>query len=210
MKFEFINDLDAYFCQVYANYDRICVLPGYRMPKMQDTRTDQFGRKYAYTLPAETMSLAKQENKEELLKLLKERITDKTFSFSFRPLGLWRRFFNRFAKVTFQKLLKATAARYNTTAEALGEYLAIESEIWNNIIKGKFYPSKNAIFSIALVGHFTYDETRILLAECGYEFEYDEVKDVVVSYLLTKKIYNSAMMQAAFEEYKVGNLFIKA
>ena len=74
MKFEFISDLDEYFCEQYANYDKICVLPGYRMPKMQDTREDEFGRKYSYTLPAKTMSLANQEKKAELLSVCMIRI----------------------------------------------------------------------------------------------------------------------------------------
>ena len=98
MKFDFISDLDAYFCEVYANYDRLCVLPGYHMPKMQDTRTDEYGRKYSYTLPAKTMNLAGQEKKDELLKLLKEKMTDKTFSFTFRPVSFWGRIADFFAK----------------------------------------------------------------------------------------------------------------
>ena len=210
MKFDFINDLDAYFCEVYANYDRLCVLPGYRMPKMQDTRTDEYGRKYSYTLPAKTMNLAGQEKKDELLALLKEKMTDKTFSFSFRPVSFWGRIADCFAKNTFKKLFKATIARYNATPEAFLEGLDVDKEIWNKIVKGKFYPSKNMIFSIALVGHFTYQETKDLLAVCGYEFCFDEVKDVVVSYLLFKSIFNPTMVQAAFQEYKLANLFIKA
>ena len=210
MKFDFINDLDAYFCEVYANYDRLCVLPGYRMPKMQDTRLDEYGRKYSYTLPAKTMNLAGQEKKEELLKLLKEKMTDKTFSFTFRPVGWWGRFTDNFSKNTFKKLLKATAARYNATPEDFIKSLDVDAEIWKNIVKGKFYPSKNMIFSIAIVGHFTYKETKELLAVCGYEFSFDEVKDVVVSYLLFKSIFNPLMVQAALEEYKLANLFIKA
>ena len=85
--FDFIADLDAYFCEKYANYDKLCVLPGYRMPKMHATKIDEFGRTYAYTLPANTMRLATQENKDELLKTLKAQIFDRTFSFSFLPLG---------------------------------------------------------------------------------------------------------------------------
>lgn len=210
MKFEFINDLDSYFCEVYANYDRLCTLPGYKMPKMQDTRVDEFGRKYSYTLPASTMNLAGQEQKTELLAALKEKIIDKSFSFSFRPLSFWGKIGDFFSKTAFRKYLKKVAAGYNTTLAALGEGLDVDAEIWKRITKGQFYPSKNMVFSIALVGHFTYQETKDLLAICGYEFCFDEEKDVIVSYLLFKRIYNPAMVQAALEEYKLGNLFIKA
>ena len=85
MMYEFIADLDEYFCEKYANYDRLCVLSGYKMPLMQTSTVDEFGRTRAYTLPAETMRLALQENKADLLKQLKSRMTDATFSFSFRP-----------------------------------------------------------------------------------------------------------------------------
>ena len=82
--YDFLVDLDEYFCEKYANYDKLCVLPGYRMPTMQATSTDEFGRSYSYTLPANTMRLALQENKAEILAELKKRIVDKGFSFSVR------------------------------------------------------------------------------------------------------------------------------
>ena len=209
MKFEFINDLDAYFCQVYANYDRICVLPGYRMPKMQDTRTDQFGRKYAYTLPADTMSLAKQENKEELLKLLKERITDKTFSFSFRPYGPFTKIKNRLSKNAFCKILKSMLAKYGVSAAEALDNLSISEEIWSGILKGDFEPTKNLIYSLALTSQFSYADTCALMVLCGYNFNFTDVKDVVISYLLQQKVYNRGMIDVALAEYKVTNLFIK-
>ena len=56
--YDFIADLDEYFCEKYANYDKLCVLDGYRMPKMQTSEVRADGRTYAYTLPANTMRLA--------------------------------------------------------------------------------------------------------------------------------------------------------
>ena len=56
-------DFDGYFCEKYANYDKLCVLPGYKMPLMQASEVDAFGRTRAYTLPADTMRLALQEKK---------------------------------------------------------------------------------------------------------------------------------------------------
>ena len=87
--YDFIADLDAFFCEKYADYDRICILPGYRMPVMQATETRADGRTYGYTLPSETMRLALQEQKDELLKTLKSQMVDKTFSFSFQPVGFF-------------------------------------------------------------------------------------------------------------------------
>ena len=79
--YDFIADLDEYFCETYANYDKLCVLPGYVMPVMQRSEVREDGRTYAYTLPANTMRLANQEKKAEILAELKKRMTDVTFSF---------------------------------------------------------------------------------------------------------------------------------
>ena len=209
MKFDFLNDLDDYFCETYANYDRLCVLPGYRMPKMQDTRVDDYGRKIAYTLPANTMRLALQENKAELLKRVKDGYLDKSFSFTFRPISLWRRFTNLFSKVTFLKVFKEIAAKHGLSAGQVFAPLNVPEEAQKGILKGKFYPSKNLLISMALTAHFNEKETKVLLDICGYEFDFEEVKDVVVTYLLLKGIYNPAMVQAALDEYGVKNLFIK-
>ena len=67
MGFAFMEDLDGYFCEKYANYDRLCVLKGYEMPKMQTTERREDGTDYSYTLPASTMRLALQRNRAQLL-----------------------------------------------------------------------------------------------------------------------------------------------
>lgn len=101
MAFDFLEDLDEYFCEKYANYDHICILNGYEMPKMQTTERREDGTDYSYTLPASTMRLAAQRNRKDLLAQLKERMTDTTFSFTFRPLGLFARI-KGFCKTDFQ------------------------------------------------------------------------------------------------------------
>ena len=209
MQFEFLQDLDAFFCEKYANYDRLCVLPGYRMPKMQDTATDAFGRRYSYTLPAETMSLSKQENKEEILAELKTRLSDKNFSFSFRPLSFFQRISDTFARDNFRKRLQEVCGRHRVQPKDVADGLEIDSKIWKRICNGEFYPSKNLVLALGLSGHFSYRETKALLQICGYDFEFESILDTVVSYLLVKEIYNLAMVDAAFAEYKLLPLPIK-
>ena len=209
MKFDFLTDLDEYFCEVYANYDRLCVLPGYRTPKMQDTRVDEWGRKTAYTLPANTLRLALQENKTELLAHLKSGLLDKTFSFTFRPLTLWRRFVNLFSRDAFMKIFRVVAAKYNATAEGLLNGVEMPETAKKGILKGRYYPSKNLVLSVALSAGMNYEDTKLLLAAAGYEFDFEDVKDVVITYLLFKGIYNPEMVKAALEEYSVENLFLK-
>ncbi len=207
MKFDFINDLDEYFCEKYANYDKICILPGYRMPKMQAVERRENGRDYAYTLPASTMRLALQENKAELLKELKSKMADKSFSFSFVPAGL-SGFFARFSKSSFDKIFASALKKYSLTAEEAKKELTIDEKTWKKICKGIYYPTKNLLFSVALTARFSYEDTQALLAMLGMEFDYTLEREVVIAYLLKQKVFNQEMVKAAFDEYNVSNLFI--
>lgn len=207
--FEFISDLDEYFSKEYAGYDKLSVLPGYKMPMMQATKVDEFGRTISYTLPPDTMALSKQENKEALLEALKERMVDKTFSFSFSILSFWGRIKQFFSKYGLAKNLKKMLAKYGVKDEDVLAQIDIAPEIWKGIRKGVFLPTKNLIFSLGLTLQMSYTDVNALLNLCDYFFDHTIVKDVVIEYLLSRKIYNPAMVQAALEEYKVANLFIK-
>lgn len=207
--YDFLADLDEYFCEKYANYDKLCSLPGYRMPKMQTSEVRKDGRTYAYTLPAETMRLALQEEKTALLSALKEQLLDKTFSFSFEPVGFFRRIGQAFSKYAFYKNLKIFSEKNGIDLKETGDGLSIAEEIWQGICKGKFLPSKNLLFSIALTAHISLEDTQNLMLLCGYEFDYAIAKDVVVDYLLCNKVYNRGMIDAALAEYKVEHLFLK-
>ncbi len=206
--YDFIADLDAFFCEKYANYDKICILPEYRMPVMQATKIREDGRTYGYTLPANTMRLALQEKKDELLATLKTQMVDKTFSFSFTPIGFFARIKNVFSKYAFIKNFKIILDKYNIPLQEAFNNVNIAEEIKTGIIKGIYQPTKNLIFSLALTLHFSYEDTKNLLELCGEEFYYTEVKDVIMAYLLQQKVYNRGMIDAALAEYKVSNLFI--
>ena len=207
--YDFISDLDGYFCETYANYDKLCILPGYVMPVMQRSEVREDGRTYAYTLPAETMRLATQEKKDEILAELKKRMTDMTFSFSFRPYGFFAKIKNRFSKYAFCKNLKKMLEKYGISEADAHEALDVSDEVWKGILKGNFEPTKNLLYSLALTAQLSYDDTCALMRLCGYSFNFADVKDVIISYLLQQKVYNRGMIEAALQEYKVTNLFIK-
>lgn len=209
MEFAFIEDLDDFFAEKYADYDRLCVLKGYVMPQMQASKRLENGAMYAYTLPASTMRLAAQKNCAEILVELKKTLKDDSFSFSFRPIGVWARFRELFSKISFKKLLPEVLARYNQTTDGALEKLSVDEKTWKRIVKGAYYPTKNLVFSLAINEHMSLDDTKLLMDVCGFDFNYRDVKDVVIAYLLSKKIFNAEMIRAALEEYKVGNLFVK-
>ena len=207
--YDFIVDLDDYFCKKYANYNKLCALPGYDMPLMQRSEVREDGRTYAYTLPADTMSLANQKEKSALLKALKERMIDMNFSFSFRTLSIFARIKNKFSKYAFLKNFKIILNKYGMTEAEAFEHISVSEEVWKGICKGKFEPTKNLLYSLALTMQLSYDDTTRLMALCGYEFDDADIKDVVISYLLRQKVYNRGMIDAALAEYKVSNLFLK-
>ena len=209
MQFDFIKDLDDYFCEAYANYDKLCTLPGYVMPKMHQMKVDAFGDMVAYTLPTNTMRLALQENKETLLKTFKEKIVDIDFSFSFTPLPWYRRIKNIFAKKACHKTLAAVLKKGSLTAEEAGKHLTISQKNWKKIVKGAYQPTKNLVFSLALACNMDYADAKELLTAIGEGFEYTKARDTVVAYLLFKKITNAEMQKAAIDEYRIENLFIK-
>ena len=206
---EFILQLDEYFCEKYANYDKLCLLPGYKMPLMQASEIRADGRTYAYTLPAETMSLSRQEKKAEILTALKGRMVDVTFSFSFRPIKLFARIKNLFSKYAPYKVLGKLMQKYKLTDEDALRDLNVSAEIWKGIRRNKYLPSKNLIFSLGLAGQFSIKDVQVLLSLCGYNFDFTYVKDVVLSYLFEERIFNPTMLARALEEYKVTNLFLK-
>ena len=209
MHYDFITDLDEYFCEKYANYDKLCGLPGYKMPLMQASKIDEFGRTRTYTLPSENLRLALQEKKGELLCLLKDKTTDKTFSFSFQPIGMFAGWRSRYSKYGFTKNFKMILAKYGISEADALSHLDISEEIWKNICKGKFLPTKNLLFSFALTAQLSFEDTEDLLVYLMAEFDYTLVKDTVIAYLLQNKVYSPEMIKAALTEYKVDNLFIK-
>ena len=95
------------------------------------------------------------------------------------------------------------------TDETVLSEIEVSAEIWKKMKKGVFLPTKNFIYTLALVGHFSFEDTNNLLLLCGYELDYTKVKDVVMSYLLQQRVYNSGMIETAGTEYKVSNLFFK-
>ena len=93
--------------------------------------------------------------------------------------------------------------------ETAGEKLAIEPRFWQKIVRGRLYPEKNTILALALVCRMQWQDVLNLLAVCGFEFREDEVRDVVVRFLIENSIYNEAMRDDCLAEYRIENLPIR-
>ena len=153
-----------------------------------------------------TMAASIQAKKGRLYAVIQHRKDGKTKPV-WRSLGLAE----DAGKAKITKAFREVVARYESeAAEAEArENLNVDAEIWQGICKGNFLPTKNLIFSFVLTAHISMTDTKNMLTLCGYELDYAIVKDVVLSYLIEQKVFNSAMVEAALKEYKVENLFIK-
>ena len=205
MEQNFITALDEYFCAQYSDYVKINAIAGYHMPEMVSVGRD--GNIFRHN--SEKMRLSHQSNAKELLAVFKSNLVDTnfTFSFSFRKFGDKIR--DPFRKYTFAKYLPIALKACGESAESAGEKLDIDKKFWKKIVKGKLYPEKNTVLALALTCGMRMKETVNLLAVCGFSFEQDNVRDVVVEYLIKQQIFNEQMRDACLKEYAITNLPIK-
>lgn len=200
-----LTALDDYFCEQYSDYVKLSALEGYSMPDVVYVATDgNIARR-----DSSVMRLSRQKNRAELLQTLKKGLTDTSFTFSFSFIPFRERLRDRSRKYTFAKLLPEILRRCNETAESAGEKLDIEPLFWQKMVKGKLYPEKNTVLALALVCRMARQDVNNLMAACGFAFEKDSVRDVVVEYLLTQQIYNEAMRDACLAEYRITNLPVR-
>lgn len=201
----YIEALDEYFCAEYSDYVRISAIEGYKMPEIVYVGSDgNIARR-----DSSCMRICYQPEKAEILKTFKSTLSDTDFSFNFSLIPVSERFRARFGKYTFAKLLPAALRRAGETPESAGAKLAIEEKFWEMIVKGKVYPSKNTVLALALVCRFQQEDTNNLLAVCGMRLDDDSVRDVVVHFLLSQKIFNEEMRDRCLAEYKIENLPIR-
>lgn len=200
-----IEALDEFFCAQYADYVRISAIEGYRMPDVVFISGDgNIARR-----DSSCMRLAYQEGKEELLRVFKGELADTGFTFSYRLIPVREKLREPFKKYTFAKLLPEALRRAGETVESAGEKLAIEPKFWKLIVKGKVWPEKNTVLALALVCRLHIQDVNNLISVCGFSFQEDDVRDIVVQFLIGQKIYNPAMRDRCLAEYKIENLPIK-
>ena len=205
MKSEYLAALDEAFCALYSDYVRLSAIEGYVMPDVLYVAPDgNVARR-----DSSCMRLCHQKDCAALLEKLKSSLADTSFTFSFSFPTLRERIADRFRKQTFAKLLPEALRHAGVTAEEAGEKLAIEPRFWKRIVKGTLYPEKNTVLALALVCRMQWQDVLNLLAVCGFEFRSDEVRDVVVRYLIENSIFNAQMRDDCLAEYRLDALPIR-
>lgn len=205
MEQEFIRALDEYFCAHYSDYVRLSAIEGYVMPDVLYVADDgNIARR-----DSSCMRLDRQKDAAQLLARFKAGLADTSFTFSFSFPTLRDKWRDLRDRNTFAKALPAVLAHVSETAESAGALLDIEPRFWQKIVKGKLYPEKNTVLALALVCRLQVSDVKLLLAVCGFEFRDDDVRDVVVRYLLEQQIYNPTMRDRCLAEYKIDCLPIR-
>lgn len=205
MRSEHLRALDEYFCALYSDYVRLSAIEGYVMPDVLYIADDG---NVARRDPS-CMRLCHQKDCEGVLARFKAGLADTTFTFSFSFPTLRERISGRFRKVTFAKLLPEALRHCGMTAEEAGEKLAIEPRFWQMIVKGRVYPEKNTVLALALVARMQWQDVLNLLAVSGFSFREDEVRDIVVRFLIERSIFNEQMIADCLAEYRLTNLPIR-
>ena len=205
MEESYIVALDEYFCARYSDYVKLSAIDGYVMPEVIYVAADG---NIARRGPA-VMRLDHQKNCAELLKKFKDGLTDTDFTFTFTPVPFFERVRDMFREYTFAKLLPVALERCDETVESAGEKLDIEPRLWKKIAKGKLYPQKNTVLALALACRMQSEDVDDLLSVCGFTLGEENVRDVVVRYLLDRGIFNEEMRDKCLAEYKIRSLPIK-
>lgn len=205
MKSEHLRALDEYFCALYSDYVKLSAIEGYVMPDVLYVAPDgNIARR-----DSSCMRLCHQKDCDALLAKLKATLADTTFTFSFGFPTLRERIADAFRKETFARLLPETLRHCGESVETAGEKLAIEPRFWQKIVRGRLYPEKNTILALALVCRMQWQDVLNLLAVSGFTFREDEVRDVVVRFLIENSIYNEVMRDDCLAEYRIENLPIR-
>ncbi len=205
MEQSYIKGLDEHFCATYSDYVRISALEGYKRPDLIFISNDgNVARRNS-----ELMRLSYQKDSAQLLETFKSGLYDTEFTFSFSFIPFKERIRDMRRKYTFAKVLPSLLKRYDETVESAGEKLAIEPRFWQKICKGKLYPEKNVLLALALVCRLSSTDLSNLLAVCGFTLKDDNVRDIVVGYLVEQKLFNEEMRDNCLKEYKIDCLPIK-
>ncbi len=201
----YLAALDEYFCARYSDYVKLSALEGYEMPEVLYVAKDG----NIVRRDPSVMRLTGQAKREELLARLKKNAGDVNFTFGYAFIPFSDKFKNPLRKGTFSKLLPAALHACGETAESAGEKLEIEPRFWKKIVKGSLYPEKNLILALALVCAMPIKIATELLASRGFFFDPENVRDVVVEYLLQNGVTNPAMRDRCLAEYNLTSLPIR-
>lgn len=202
---DYLRALDEFFCSHYTDYPKLGAIEGYRMPELLTIGKNGVLERQN----SERMKLCYQSDCAALLQTFKRGLVDTEFSFSFSYPSFPDRWRDLFRRHTFAKLLPAALARVKETPAGAGEKLSIEPEIWSKICKGSLYPAKSTVLALALVCRLSAGDVSDLLAVTGFSLSNENVRDIVVEYLVTQKVFNPQMRDACLAEYRIDTLPIR-
>ncbi len=198
----YLKHLDDFFCQTYTDYVRIRTIEGYKAPDLIVIGADGNISRKSESL----LRICHQQDPDAILAQFKLGLEDLYFTFHFSPVPFFKRIGDAFKKNTFAKRLPEILARYHETVDSVGKKLSLDGKVWKGIAKGDLYPEKNTLLALALVCRMCAEDVNDMMLLRGYTLESNNVRDVVVGYLLQQKIFNEQMRDRCLAEYKIESL----
>lgn len=193
-----ISALDEFFAATYCDYVKIRAIEGYEMPEMVYIGRDGNIQRHELT----RMLLCHQKDADVLLKRFKEGLIDETFTYSFR----FRTFRELFTRNEFARLAPAALSRCGASWESAAPLLDVEPRFVEKIRRGKLLPEKNFVIALALVTGMEEQDVKNLFSSCGFAFDDECVRDVVVRFLIEQRVVSPELRDACLREYRITDL----
>lgn len=207
MSADFIQDLNEYFSKKYINFDLISTLPSYESVTISMVLKNKNRIEEGEIATNEVRKIFYQPKAEQVLAELKEKYVDNNFTFSVRvsPLRLrWKALFR--ARGLHGALIEKTISKYGEDAKALAPRLGLDEKLWADVLKSYYIPEKVLLFKLALLLGMRQDDFNALMQACGAYYNMEDARDVVVSYLIGYRVFNSEMIAAAFDEFRIRRI----
>ncbi len=207
MSEDLISDLDAFFSKNYCNFDFITALPSYEPVTVAMLLRSGNRVTEGQQSVNERRKICYQPQKEALLAELKERYVDSSFTYNFSVASLRERMASLFrVRSKGGALLLALVERYGETPSAMPEKLGIAPYVWKKILRGYFVPEKVLLFKLCLLLGVSREDSHTLFKMYGAYYDFEDVRDVVVRYLIEYRVFNREMIEKAFAAYNLRQI----
>lgn len=207
MSENFIDDLNAFFCKYYSNFDFICSMPSYESMTISMILKNKNRIEEGEYAANEMRKISFQNDPDKVLAEIKERYVDNTFTFSVRVAPMRQRFLAFFGSKNLPgRMLAKFITKYGEDPASMADKLGLDESTWKDTLKGIYIPEKVLLFKVFLLLGMRKEDCDALMKLCGAYYNFEDARDVVVRYLIGYRVFNREMIDAAFDEYHIRRI----
>lgn len=201
----FLNDLDEYIALNYDDFTAISKLDGFIFSAKLGLKRVYTKKDVTYNFKPDSTfyKISNQPKRERLLAEIKSLPKPfNLFNFSTVP-------FKNFILCLFVKkhrygqFLKQIIAKYGYTPNLLLQKLDIDKRQWRKMLLTRLYPTKRLLFKICLQLGVSEADFNLLLNNLRFKIDNSSIVDLVVSYLIYRRIFGADLINLAFSEYNI-------